>query len=259
MFSGFSYTLSHNPPTKDSDGVVTRRLRWSLFLSCGLGWCLSSQILWQGCHSWVFFVFHFFSSTGKSFHVQDTSASLLELQHHSCSPVLPKRSEPREKPEGWIWESSSAGQSFPVVGVSTDWAAAIMLRFYCFVFIFSTPPPCQLLKKHSRVAGCLVMACFPAELSHAVATCWKPLLVPEDVFLWQQQSHFLTDKHSVPLKWFTSLWWCFSFCRIIAFLWPKSAPVYCSSFKQGRQSCGALNLASVEPVKSGVRCKILFI
>lgn len=153
----------------------------------------------------------------------------------------------------------SAGQRFPVVGVSTDWAAAIMLRFYCFVFIFSIPPPCQLLKKHSRVAGCLVMACFPAELSHAVATCWKPLLVPEDVFLWQQQSHFLTDNHSVPLKWFTSLWWCFSFCRIIAFLWPKSAPVYCSSFKQGRQSCGALNLAFVEPVKSGIRCKILSI
>lgn len=50
-----------------------------------------------------------------------------------------------------------------------------MLRFYWGFFVGGVffPPTVSLPapKKHSRVAGCPVMACFPAELSSTAATC----------------------------------------------------------------------------------------
>lgn len=165
--------------------------------------------------------------------------------HCSLTQVLlfcPRAQSQEEKlgVESWRALLGNSGQSFPALCVSIEWATTVMLRFYCFhfFFFFPTPPPCQLLKQHGRVADCLVMACFPAELSTTVATCWKPLLVPEDVCLRQQQSHFLADKCSMPLKWFASSWWRSSICRFKAFFWPNSATLYCSSFERARWSCG---------------------
>lgn len=91
----------------------------------------------------------------------------------------------------------SLGQGFPALCVSIEWAATVMLRCYWFIFIFNTT---SLPAPQKAWQSC----CFPAELSSTVATCWKSLLVPEDVCLRQHQSHFLADKHSVPLKWLTS-------------------------------------------------------
>lgn len=122
----------------------------------------------------------FLSPTSLPLRTAFTSASLLVLQPHSSSLVLPKSSEPRERLVGWIWRAllSSAGQSFPAVWVFIEWSATVMLRYYWFCFIFFNATSYTAPQNHSRVTGCPVVACFCAVLSSTVATCWKHVLVP---------------------------------------------------------------------------------
>lgn len=212
---------------------------FSFFELWGQGWYLwvtfGDRVSTTGC---------FLSLTslplGTAFMSKIISASLLSLQpHSSCSFSAQEKGLGVESQKDLL---GSLGQSFPALWISTEWAATVIVRFYCFHFIFFQH---HLLASSSKSTAdlpvALLMACFPAELSSTVATCWKPLLVPEDVRLRQQQSHFLADSCSVPLKWFTSSWWCSSFCRFKAFLWPNSATLYCSSFEQVRRSCWWFN------------------
>lgn len=71
VLSSFIHNASHNPPE-------------AKVMSYGGGVITLSDI-WQYCwHSWVGFLC--LTSTGNSFHIQNTPASLLTLQpHSSCS------------------------------------------------------------------------------------------------------------------------------------------------------------------------------
>lgn len=134
---------------------------FSFFELWGQGWYLwvtfGDRVSTTGC---------FLSLTsfplGTAFMSKIISASLLSLQpYSSCSFSAQEKGLGVESQKALL---GSSGQSFPALWVSTEWAATVILRFYCFHFIFfSTPPPCQLLKKHGRVAGCLVNGLF---------SCW---------------------------------------------------------------------------------------
>lgn len=162
-----------------------------------------SDIWWYCWQNWVSFCVSLPLGTVFTYTI-----SLLPCWYCSLPQValfLPQNSKPGSQEEGQGFESWRAllggtGQSFPDLWFCVEWVAAVMLRLYWGFFIVGFFPPYTISlpapKKHSRVAGCPVMACFPAELSSAAATCWKPLLVLEDVCLRQQQSNFLADKCS---------------------------------------------------------------
>lgn len=158
-----------------------------------------NDIWWYSWHNWVGFLC--LISTIFTYKI-----SQLPCWHCSITQValfLPQNSKPGSQEESQGFESwrallgglrSELSWSLGLCWLSSNCDVEILLGFLCCWLFFlpytvSLPTP----KKHSRVAGCSVMACFPAELSSTAATCWKPLLVVEDVCLRQQQSHFLAD------------------------------------------------------------------
>lgn len=148
VFLNFSHTVSHNPAAKEDDGVVTRWLYvlFSFFEFWGQGWYLwvtfGDRVDTTGC-----FLSLALLPLGTAFMYK---IPLHPCWHCSLTQVLlfcPRAQSQEQRLGGESRRAllGSSGQSFPALWASVEWAATVMLRFYCFRFIFfnitSLPAP----------------------------------------------------------------------------------------------------------------------